>query len=452
MPCDINPRRDSNTVRNMEMRIKAVYTLWAEWLYSFGSLTIAVILSFVISKTILPAVVLTMAFVLNRYLVPMRERRVLACVRITSLTARALVISALIMIVCLVVNKTMLLSWLFPQESLNPEIPYVTALIVFPVTAIVFGYGFLTHGRSRHCRECKMRLGYSPEDNFAGNVFHNEATRQLKLMFWLCTVLAVVNWIYYFLKYSNASINGADKYFFLFAPVCLFIFSLFYTGSRYKSVVEAFRHSMCHSEASVTTLRFLILRGDELLLETVEPEDMDDYSRADTPAVVEIPYQHDVSEGLAKEEFSKISGMEADDFKIKPLFSNLTQDFSANVFHYAVVLDENKPLPQTWRFTGIWTTLDQIDRLMKSNAVTRSLSTEIYRIYVITMAWKTYDDRGFRRYPVKNYHPTFRLRDFRDWDVDYSDNRWLSISEYNQDRSLFRVRRFLRQLGGKSMC
>lgn len=452
MPCDINPQQESNTVRYMEMRIKAVYTLWMEWLYSFGSLTLAVILSFIVPKTFLPAVVLAMAFVLNRYLIPMRERRVLACVRITSLTAKALVLSASVMIICLVVNKTMFLSWLFPQESLNPKIPYITALIVFPVTALVFGYGFLTHGRSRHCRECKMRLGYSPEDNFAGNVFHNEATRQLKLMFWLCAVLAVANWTYYFVKYSNASINGADKYFFLFAPVCLFIISLFYTGNRYKSVVQAFRLSVIHPESSMTKLRFLILRGDEMLLESVDPEDIDDYSRADTPAIVEIPYQHDVTLTEAKKGFEKISGLNEGDFKIKPLFSNLTQDCQANVFHYAVVLDEEKPLPDTWRFTGLWTTLDQIDRLMKSNAVTMSLSTEIYRIYVITMAWKTYDEQGFRRYPVKNYHPTFRLRDFSEWDVDYSDNRWISISEYNQDRSLFRVRRFLRQLGGKSMC
>ena len=65
------------------------------------------------------------------------------------------------------------------------------------------------------------------------------------------------------------------------------------------------------------------------------------------------------------------------------------------------------------------------------------------------MAWKTYDENGYRRYPIKNYHPTFRLRDFGQWSVDYQDPVWLYVANFNQDKPMFHVRRLLRKLSGR---
>ena len=64
------------------------------------------------------------------------------------------------------------------------------------------------------------------------------------------------------------------------------------------------------------------------------------------------------------------------------------------------------------------------------------------------MAWKTYDRQGRRLYPIKHYRPTFRLRDLKDWDVDYSDLSWMSIAENNQDRPFFHTRRLWRKITG----
>lgn len=64
------------------------------------------------------------------------------------------------------------------------------------------------------------------------------------------------------------------------------------------------------------------------------------------------------------------------------------------------------------------------------------------------MAWKTYDREGKRLYPIKHYRPTFRLRDLKDWDVDYSDTSWFAVAENNQDRPFFRTRKFWRKITG----
>ena len=61
------------------------------------------------------------------------------------------------------------------------------------------------------------------------------------------------------------------------------------------------------------------------------------------------------------------------------------------------------------------------------------------------MAWKTYDRNGRRQYPIRNYKPTFRFRDLAKWDVDYDDPLWREIAEFNEDKPLYRIRKFFRR-------
>ena len=64
------------------------------------------------------------------------------------------------------------------------------------------------------------------------------------------------------------------------------------------------------------------------------------------------------------------------------------------------------------------------------------------------MTWKTFDRTGRRLYNIKNYKPTFRLRDLKDWDVDYNDIAWLFVSANNQDCPFFKTRK----LWNKYIC
>ena len=64
------------------------------------------------------------------------------------------------------------------------------------------------------------------------------------------------------------------------------------------------------------------------------------------------------------------------------------------------------------------------------------------------MAWKTYDRNGRRLYPIRHYRPTFRLRDLREWTVDYDDQSWFDIAQNNEDRRFFRLRNFWNNITG----
>ena len=119
---------------------------------------------------------------------------------------------------------------------------------------------------------------------------------------------------------------------------------------------------------------------------------------------------------------------------------------SAEVIHYAAFVDKDS----TGVLEGKWTSLDEIDRLMRRSRLSADMCDEVYRIFTVTMAWKTYSREGKRLYPIKHYRPTFRLRDFRDWAVDYEDPVWLDVASNNEDRPFYRTRRLWRRLTGSN--
>jgi hypothetical protein len=86
--------------------------------------------------------------------------------------------------------------------------------------------------------------------------------------------------------------------------------------------------------------------------------------------------------------------------------------------------------------------LSKIKELIADNKVSEIFKSEIERIYKMSMAWKTYDIKGEKIYNIRNYKPTFRVCDIKDWDVDYNDISWLFVSGNNADRPFFKIRKF----------
>ena len=186
----------------------------------------------------------------------------------------------------------------------------------------------------------------------------------------------------------------------------------------------------------MTLVRFLVLSGDRILLS--EQSD----GLIDTPVKKTMTRREEISLDEARHEFADMSGTK--DFDLKFLYSESGYVNGTNVIHFAAFLPDAAE-SHDLRVRGQWNTIDQLDRQLKAHKLTPLLMSELHRIYNITMAWKTYDRDGRRLYPIKNYHPTFRLRDFKKWDVDYTDLHWLDIASNNEDRPLFRLRRFWRK-------
>ncbi|MDE7376517.1 MAG: hypothetical protein K2N16_06690, partial [Muribaculaceae bacterium] len=155
----------------------------------------------------------------------------------------------------------------------------------------------------------------------------------------------------------------------------------------------------------------------------------------DTSASYEMDLAEKVTDDEARKIFASLSGTSA--FKIRHLFDTSTT--KSNAFHFAAFIDDDI---EATNLEGEWFNLYQIDMMLKAGTIARPFAYEIHRVYTMTMAWKSYDRNGNRLYPIKNYKPTFRISDFKDWDVDYSDMHWMMVAENNADRPFFKLHRF----------
>lgn len=413
--------------------------LWNNWAIAFGAIALVTFFSLFISKVILPAILFVLAYVM---MAKMKSEsghtKMGACYLIVWATAIILFWSGLIMVVINVIHAEWFFGGRFVVEPFNPQHPYVASLIIFPTSLAVTVY-FLARGHNlKMCQNCHARFGYYHPSSTAATLYYREARYQLRLLMLLSLLLSIVDWVYYYFFYINVNFNRPDKFYFIIMPIAVYVISLVYMSLRYMSMSDDLeqRHLSKSLKPMMTLVRFLVLQGDRILLQDKSDE------LIDTPAKTILPRKEDVSLDEARRLFTDISGTK--DFDAKYLYSESGYVNGANVIHFAVFLPESEQKPDL-KIHGRWDTIDELDRKLKGRRLTPLLMSELSRIYNITMAWKTYDRNGHRLYPIKNYHPTFRLRDFKKWDVDYSDLHWLDVATNNEDRPLFRLRRFWRK-------
>jgi hypothetical protein len=412
--------------------------LWNNWALAFGSIALVMLCSLFMSKTILPMLLLAIAYALMAKMKSDHARSKMgACYLMLWVMAITIFWSAIVMLVINLLHSKWFFGGLLTAEPFNPKHPYVCSLIIFPIALIVSIY-FLTRGlKSKLCSNCQARFGYYVPSNPIATLYYREARYQLRMLLWLSLVLSVVDWTYYYLFYINVNFNKPDKFYFIVMPIAVYLLSLVYMSVRYMSMSDELLDDKSERglRPMMTVIRFLVLSGDRIFLSEGTDESID------TPAQLIIPRRDRMTADDASKKFNDISG--CDEFNTRYLYTDTGYLNGANVLHYAIFLPDDAP--GAGKLTGEWCSIDKLDRWLKEGALTPLLAREIHRIYSVTMAWKTYDREGHRIYPIKNYQPTFRLRDFKKWDVDYNDIHWLDVATNNEDRPFFRLRRFWRK-------
>lgn len=417
---------------NQPRRIRSLHMLWDEWMCAAGALAASVVLALFISKVWLPLVIAVLAWALSYFVNSRRRNLVLRCVRTTTVCARSLMTSAFVMGICLVATRTTLLFEWNDPHSLNPQLPYITALVVFPVTAFWSAFVLLRTGRSRQCRDCITRLGYRTNEEMSEVLMHREARVQLKLLLFGSLIITAISLVYYLNWYSNASFNGRDIYIFMAIPVTFYIVSLFYTGGRYHRLIDYWQ-DLYDSHKTEKLLRVIVIHNGRVLVKRMRT------GQFDTPCKCEI--SGDVSAGDVEALVAQYA--DTRDLIIKKIYSNDSAQ-GQTIEHYACYVPD-----LTEREGDTWRTLYEISILWRNGGVASMLGSELTRIYTVVMAWKTYTPDARRLYPTKNYTPTFRLQDFPEWDVDFTDARWLAIAVDNEDKPFFNLRRILRKIIGR---
>ncbi len=427
----------------------AIFRLWRNWAVAVGLLTVLVFLSPLIHLQWLPLVNVSFYFALQVVRRYVTSRRVPTCGRFLQEVSVVMLITALFVIALFFMGRRADLYELTGQPY-DASVPVLAILVTAPVTVIVTGLHLLVRRDPRVCVNCRASYGNVVEFGFIGDLYQREWRYQTRLLFWLSSLLTVVDWAYYLLFYVNVNLNRADHFFFLWMPMVLYLFSLVYLGSRYYSLWTYYcKNDEGHyvEQPGTTTLRYLLLSDDRILLDSM-PEEKKFANGSiikfvDTPVVVKIPYTSRVSDMEAAELFRSRTGIK--NAEIRLAYSSPDPVTFQNILHYFAFLPDADEVVDS-RVRGEWFTLGHLRQLMNQHIVSRNLTAEIRRIHTVAMAWKTYDENGRRLYGIKHYRPTFRLRDLQKWNVDYDDGRWLDVSMLNQDSALFRLRRLWRKV------
>lgn len=408
--------------------------MWRNWAVSYGSLIVPVVLSLFTPLSVLPIVALLEVYLLAS----MRRTDILspltACSPMTGIAIRSLLLSALVMIIINILCTDWLIDTVVHIELYNSAIPFVVCLVITPVTVLFCALSLWANMGGDSNRHSQRRNGFFAGDSMAATLYYREARYQTTIMLLLSTLMGAVEYWYYFVRYININFNDPDRFFFIYMPVAVYLLSLVFMHSRYVSMTMLCEALVKASggEDGGARVRFLVFRGDEMLLSRNDGED----GKWDTPYEETVAGTLSLGNHQARTIFEELAHV--GEFEIRYCFTNRVFASATDIVHYAVFIDPGRELTPAGKYS--WFNAYMLDAALSTNALSPLLANELYRIHTITMAWKTYDRNGRRLYPIKHYRPTFRLRDLKDWTVDYDDETWFDVAHRNEDAPFFRLR------------
>lgn len=424
-----------------------IFSLWRGWVICSGTFIVMLMLSLVMSPLLLPFVAFALQGIIFYFVRRNREADVPVCYLLPFVATRSLFWSGVVMVIINFAYKYGWAGHFVDMSTVNHEIPYIMVLILSPIYFLIALWAMLKGSTLRFCIDCQLRHGTPAERGFLGVLYTQEARYQVRMMTIFSGCLAVLAWSYYMFYYVNSDLNKPDRFIYVWAPCIYSVLTWIYMGLRYFSIWSYYCKNVAMQRGQelgrITRIRYLIVSGDSMLLKRQDEKDtptpVDKY---DTPVSVSLPYRERVTAYDAELIFRDISRLS--DFSLKFMYSGDNGNADSNIFHFIVTLDDPSVIDDSG-LKGEWFNMYQIERMINTRKVVPLFSAEILRLYTVTMAWKTYDRRGRRLYKIKNYKPTFKLRDIGGWDVDYNDPQWLHIWQTNEDCRFWRLRRFWRR-------
>ncbi|MCM1484371.1 MAG: hypothetical protein NC043_08530 [Muribaculaceae bacterium] len=427
-----------------------IFLIWLNWVVGVGAIVLTIVLSLWVKATAMPLVAFGLELMLFAMLKKNRQARVPVCFVIPFVIMRALFWSGVIMVIINILYSDWFVERLFDLGTINRQIPFIAQLILAPVTMAISFWAYRKKGALGFCRECKMRYGTPAERGFLGKLFTQEGRYQVRFLLIVSVTSTVLTWSYYFASYININLNNADKFFFVWMTALVYVATVIYLGIRYLGLWSYY----CHSEntntyrhGATTKLRFIMIWDNFICLQdpatdadTLMPEE----DKTDIPAKITLTYRHDVSLYDASRNFEAITGLQGVDTRF--MYSTVSANADCNIFHYLCFLDEEQK--HKFDATSIrcaWYKFGEVADMLNKHTLAPLLSSEMVRLHTVAMAWKTYTPEGKRRYKIKNYKPTFRIKDIHKYNVDYNDPTWLFVSDNNEDVPFFKLRRFWRR-------
>lgn len=344
-----------------------------------------------------------------------------------------------------------------PHEFIFFTDPFIPALILSPIIFFVFLYIQLQKRKLKICQECRSSRSLGGQRGPIG-VLNSEYHFQIKNFLTLALVLSIIIWTYYQFFYINVNINGRDDYIFTWLSVICIVIDELYFSFRYYNLYLDFKENnelitpeQLRDMTAKTYLRFYVVSGDNMYL---TDKAVDSYfgngEVIDTPFFTKQTMNGINGEDI-KKVISKMTGI--DDGELKFFYGRKSPDDDKHsLLRYFYFIDKDpKELPEL-ATPGKWYSFDAV-KYMYSNYPKKMSELAVYditRLATIMLTEKIFDEEGFRKSGIKSYNPTFTLPEVKKSNIDFQDDKWIQISLFNSDTSLYKLKIWWRQHIGKS--
>ena len=166
--------------------------LSTNWLICCAMLALIIIVGLWVPHVVLPFVAFALMVVVTRISPAMPSAEGVSCSIMVRTTNYTLGWSALIMLIINALNTHWIPNIFVDPETYNVGIPFIPALIIAPVGAVLFSIAYFRMGKTELCRQCTSRASITMRQGVAHTLVHNEGRVQVRLMAIISIFLAVV--------------------------------------------------------------------------------------------------------------------------------------------------------------------------------------------------------------------------------------------------------------------
>lgn len=357
--------------------------------------------------------------------------------------------------ISILANVLYIWGWLhLPDEFVFFNDPYIPALWLNPVIFFSLLVIYVRRRNVRLCIECRINNGSHIERGVFGTILNTESRVQLKNLLVLFGGLSVVIWIYYLSTYSNINTNDKDRFVFFWIPVILVLIDCIYFLYRYYNLYLDLKENdeLISPEESrymeaKTYLRYYVICGNKVYL---NPESEDATTKSHIG--IETPYftKRSATGMTTPEVLQTIRDMTGGkDGELRFFFGRKAPDLAKHiVLRFFYFLDGNPEDHTEMKAPGGWFDFEEVKVVynQRPDLMTTLAMNDLTRLATIVVTEKTYDERGRRRNKIKHYHPSFDLIDVRNSNLNFQDDTWIKIAEFNADKPFYKIRKWWHDL------
>lgn len=359
------------------------------------------------------------------------------------------------------ITLNVLYAWgliIVPRELIFFNYPYLVSLLLIPISFLTILIMVIRGKNLTVCADCHRHYGRKLERGMSGLLFEREARLQLYNLLTMFGLLTVIVWTYYLTIYSDIDVNDRDNYVFVWIVLITFIGDEIYFIYRYINLyTELCENNEIISEEELqrmtarTYVRAYIMCEDAIY---VDPHALD-ISVSDDD-VIDTPFQtkrnvSGLSEAEVKQLVEQSVGAKGElRFFYGRKMSNIGDRSLLRYFYFLDGSADNQP---ELKMPGEWIKFSDLKKKYNQNPNSFALlfTSDLIRLSTIIVTSKTYNIDGSRRHTIKAYRPNFTLKEIRDCDLDFQDDKWIEVASFNADTHLYKLKKFWKQLKGKQL-